>query len=649
MINTIKFKTFAALGILVSLGIIIAIFNFFNGRTQQKIMNVVSISQDLATQSFQRMHYEQKNMFHNGESEQSSHLLAQSKTRMKERLSSLQTLVNSDILLNSINHIYSINNSREKLYNKIVLNKRSIKEKLNTIDNSQKDINKISAKILELVEEEESILMMDGGTLSFKETALREQIMFLQTNIGQHFIAVQFLNNNSDIDSFEKKIKINPLDKTSKTINDLLSSIKNEEYQSNWAAIIKQLSQIKPSEQAIIELIQKNLILITQLIDNEKQVQQQVSIIVTTSKEQFANSVEFNGIVASIVLLLSILTGLGIAVWFSMAVISPINNTVAMLKNIAQGDGDLSVRLNATSKNEFGDLAHWFNLFVEKLHNIMVDINGTAQILTESANSLSLVAEQTNQGINEQQSQAQLVNTSMNEMLQSVENVTKNTQLARSNILKSADEAKEGHKIIFQTKSFIEQLNTEINQTAVVIKQLEDDSSKIGNVLNVIKGIAEQTNLLALNAAIEAARAGENGRGFAVVADEVRTLASQTQNSTEEIQDVILRLQSASQDAVKFIEQSITGAKTGMENTSYAQTSFDSIVDSINEVTHFNSQVTAATEGQNEVAANINQNIININGITEQNSQRAQQTAQASEELKVLAEQLQGYIKQFNI
>ena len=123
MINTIKFKTFAALGILVSLGIIIAIFNFFNGRTQQKIMNVVSISQDLATQSFQRMHYEQKNMFHNGESEQSSHLLAQSKTRMKERLSSLQTLVNSDILLNSINHIYSINNSREKLYNKIVLNK----------------------------------------------------------------------------------------------------------------------------------------------------------------------------------------------------------------------------------------------------------------------------------------------------------------------------------------------------------------------------------------------------------------------------------------------------------------------------------------------------------------------------------------------
>jgi len=365
--NTIKFKTFTAIGIIVLLGIVIAIFNIFNGRTQQDIMNIVSISQELATLSIQRMHYEQKNMLHDGESEQTAQSLFQSKEKMKERLSSLQMLVNSGALLNSINQIHAINNSREKLYNQIILNKRQIREKLNAIESSQKAINANATKILELVEEEESILMMDGGTLSFKETALREQIIFLQTNIGEHFIAVQFLNNNSDIASFKKKIKANQLDKTSKTMNDLISSIKNADYQSNWTLIVKQISQIKASEQVIVDITQKNTLLITQLVENEKQVQQQVLDIVSTSKKQFTDSMEFNEIVASMVLLLTILTGLGIAAWFSMAVISPINNTVAMLKDIAQGEGDLSVRLNASSKNEFGDLAHWFNLFVEKI------------------------------------------------------------------------------------------------------------------------------------------------------------------------------------------------------------------------------------------------------------------------------------------
>ena len=348
-------------------------------------------------------------------------------------------------------------------------------------------------------------------------------------------------------------------------------------------------------------------------------------------------------------MLLSLLIGLGLALLIARGITRPLCVAVEAMDDIAQGEGDLTKRLNEEGKNEIARLAAAFNRFAEKIQGLIIEISSSTTNLTAAAEHVSNITVQTNEGIQQQQMETDQVATAMNEMTSTVQEVAHNATQAAQATHQANEEANTGRQVVQQTISVIQGLASEVNNAANVIQQLEQEGENIGTVLDVIKSIAEQTNLLALNAAIEAARAGEQGRGFAVVADEVRTLASRTQQSTQEIQEMIERLQSGTKNAVTAMGAGSEQAKNGVEQAMQAGQSLDSIARSVTTINDMNTQIASAAEEQNAVAEEMNRNIVAINQVADNTAMGAQQTAEASRELAQLAEQLQRLVGQFRV
>jgi len=248
--------------------------------------------------------------------------------------------------------------------------------------------------------------------------------------------------------------------------------------------------------------------------------------------------------------------GLTLVYFLSLGISNPIKRTVNAMNDIAEGEGDLTMRLDENGKDEIAMLAIAFNQFAEKVRKTVSQVAGSTAQLASAAEELDTITRETTEGVLQQQNETEQVATAMNEMTATVQEVARHAGEAAAFAQSANQESVSGKNIVSETTSVINKLAAEIEQSANVINELESDSENIGSVLDVIKGIAEQTNLLALNAAIEAARAGEQGRGFAVVADEVRTLASRTQQSTEEIHNMIERLQRNSRQAVEVMQAS---------------------------------------------------------------------------------------------
>jgi methyl-accepting chemotaxis protein len=344
---------------------------------------------------------------------------------------------------------------------------------------------------------------------------------------------------------------------------------------------------------------------------------------------------------------IALIIGFVIALYVSRSIVLPIKKAVAAMDEIAEGDGDLTQRLNETGNNEIARLGAAFNRFSDKVRNMVVEVSSSTTILTGSAGEMSAITEQVHKGVQKQQTEIEMVASAMNEMTTTVQEVSRHATAAASAAQTADNDVQVGKDIVEQTVSAINQLAEEIENATSVIRDLEANSVKIGSVLDVIKSIAEQTNLLALNAAIEAARAGEQGRGFAVVADEVRTLASRTQESTQEIQIMIEALQQGSSEAVKAMDSSQNQSKRSVAQAEQAKDSLEAIVQAITTISDMNIQIATAANEQSSVANEINQNIVNINQVVDQTADGMQQTQMASQGLSELANNLQLLIKQF--
>lgn len=326
-----------------------------------------------------------------------------------------------------------------------------------------------------------------------------------------------------------------------------------------------------------------------------------------------------------------------------------INQVVHNLVEIAHGEADLTTRLEQHGKDEIGQLVNAFNAFIEKLQNIIKNVSGSTAQLATAAEEMAQISEESNGSVTRQTSETEQVASAMNEMSSTVAEVARHAQEAAESAQNASSASSSGRQVVEKTISAIGNLADEVEQAATVIQKLEHDSENIGSVLDVIRGISEQTNLLALNAAIEAARAGEQGRGFAVVADEVRTLASRTQESTQEIQAMIENLQSGSAQAVAVMEEGRSKAQASVEQASLAGDALRKITEAIATISDMNTQIASASEEQGSVAEEINRNISSIREIGEQTSQGAQQTATASREMSQLATQLQIEVGQFKV
>ena len=369
-------------------------------------------------------------------------------------------------------------------------------------------------------------------------------------------------------------------------------------------------------------------------------------------EEAFKNTDSANtSLISTGVILAVVVTVLlfGTAVPIVRGIKQSIDDVVRSLKDIAQENGDLTVRIETKSEDEIGELVYWFNQFMDKLQGVVRDVVEASLPLSNLAQNLRGVTEETQRTIDVQQKSATNAKRAVDTMSGSVDGVAHSAAQAASDANEATTAASEGRQIVQQTVTSIQQLAENVRETADVIARLESDSNKVGSVLDVIKGIAEQTNLLALNAAIEAARAGEQGRGFAVVADEVRTLASRTQQSTEEIQSTIEQLQNAAHSAVEVMSRGTEQATSSVETANKAGSSLETITSTIGRINQMNEQIAHNTEDQRTVAVDIVRHVDEIHERTEQTASRSGELGSMCNELADLAQHLESIAKQFRV
>jgi len=364
------------------------------------------------------------------------------------------------------------------------------------------------------------------------------------------------------------------------------------------------------------------------------------------SMSEQAESISSTGLIVGSV---TIILLFAVAVPIAKAIRSNLKDVIDSLQDIAQENGDLTVRLSTDSKDEIGDLVFWFNSFIEKLQGVIKNVVDTALPLAETSQTIQQLSEKTIASFQRQSDSVTQSRQSVEEMSLSVADITTNAAEAADSARNASEEANKGKQVVESTVAGITELASNVAQSAETILQLQEDTNKVNVVLEVIRGIAEQTNLLALNAAIEAARAGEQGRGFAVVADEVRNLASRTQESTEQINQMLEQLQGAATKAVTMMESSQASVEASVKSANVAGESLVSITDTVNTITDMNGAIAVATEEQHQVSGLMVGHVEDIQGCADEASTASSEIASVSNKLSELSSELEEIASQFKV
>ncbi|MBT0663453.1 methyl-accepting chemotaxis protein [Geobacter pelophilus] len=347
--------------------------------------------------------------------------------------------------------------------------------------------------------------------------------------------------------------------------------------------------------------------------------------------------------------LIGILLQMGLAGWLLNSILKPVTAMVTMFRDMAQGEGDLTQRLNADSKDEIAVASGFFNQFVEKLHRIISSVAGNTSQVAAAATQLMATAEQIATGAEEVAAQAGTVATAGEEMSATSGDIAQNCQMAAEGSNQASQAASSGSAVVNNTVQVMSRIASRVQETAKTVESLGARSDQIGAIVATIQDIADQTNLLALNAAIEAARAGEQGRGFAVVADEVRALAERTTKATREISEMIKAIQNETKGAVAAMEAGVQEVEQGTMEAAKSGTALQEILEQINAVTMQVNQVATAAEEQTATTGEISNNIHQITEVVQETAKGAQESATAANQLARTAEELQRIVGQFKL
>lgn len=369
---------------------------------------------------------------------------------------------------------------------------------------------------------------------------------------------------------------------------------------------------------------------------------------IATDMQQARN--HFAMIAAAVVLAYSLLIVTPFTLYLiRRSIIGPIRQVSDTMSDIAQGEGDLTRRINIKSNDELGKLASDFNTFAQKIHDTIAHVANSAGEVASAATEIAAVSDEMANGLSQQSTQVHQISSAIEEMNASIVEVARKSDDAAKQAVNSGNMAQEGGTIVNKTVEQMQSIKNTVSDTAHSVQELGKRGEQIGQIIAVINDIADQTNLLALNAAIEAARAGEHGRGFAVVADEVRKLADRTTKATDEIAHSITAIQTETNQAVDRMSIGTEQVSQGVERASHAGESLRNIVTSAQSVAQMIQSIAAAADEQSTASTQVANNIENISNFTRQSSEGASQAADASNQLSAKAEQLQALVRQFKI
>ncbi len=330
-------------------------------------------------------------------------------------------------------------------------------------------------------------------------------------------------------------------------------------------------------------------------------------------------------------------------------IVKRLNLVTDRIKDVAQGEGDLTKRIEIHDDDELGELGRWFNTFMDKLQQIILHVAQSTEHIASAAEELSSTATQTSRAAAVQKDQATQVAAAMQQMSSTVVQVSENATKASENAKNAGESARSGGSIVEETVDVIQNLAASTRDTAIKIQELGKSSDQIGQIIGVIDDIADQTNLLALNAAIEAARAGEQGRGFAVVADEVRKLAERTTQATKEIAQMIKTIQQETQHAVEAMQSGTAAVERGVDSATKAGTSLNEIIQASEQVNDMITQIATAATQQSAATQQVTANMDQIANLVQESSVGAEQSAKACRDLSDLALDLQRLVGRFKL
>ncbi|TMO78082.1 methyl-accepting chemotaxis protein [Pseudoalteromonas aurantia] len=414
--------------------------------------------------------------------------------------------------------------------------------------------------------------------------------------------------------------------------------IGNDSAIASKVTVLKHLTKVKKEFEKAGQYAGDTRKLINELNDK-------IIIYTETVQAGAEESVSHNQLIISTLAGLIIVLSLLVSYFVTNSIKVPLAKAVEQIQSAATGD--MTVQFVKVQEDELGDMADSMQQLVNSLRHTLNEISDNSQLLASTAEQTSVIADQSFNSANEQSSQMQAMSTSITEMTETVASVASSIHSTLEEVEKASTEAEQGELVLLKNVDSISELGKTIEGSANVIQQLNNDTVSISSVLAEIKGIAEQTNLLALNAAIEAARAGEQGRGFAVVADEVRSLASRTQESTQEIQSAIEHLVSGAQQAVESMTSSQQASRECVDGINSVKNMLHSIVESIQTIRDMSQQIAAASEQQTVAAQTQLDSVYSICDITDMTTSQAKENQQASQKLAQMAETQRELLTKF--